>query len=237
MLMIILGLVVLGYRSLQELKVDRYPAVDFPFVSVVTVFPGAGPEDVEDLVVVPVEDAVAGIPGIDQLISISQEGVGVVVIAFEEGIDGNQAAIEVERQVATVRGGLPTEAFDPSIIKADINAFPIMEVILSGPQGQDTLSQLARDDIKPRLQTIQGVASVSISGGREGEIQVDADPAKLAAYGIPLEVVQQALVLNNLTFPAGSIEEGRQKGGDRERSGSRWPFPVRGRWSLNAGPG
>jgi HAE1 family hydrophobic/amphiphilic exporter-1 len=211
MLMIILGLVVLGYRSLQELKVDRYPAVDFPFVSVVTVFPGAGPEDVEDLVVVPVEDVVAGIPGIDQLISISQEGVGVVVIAFEEGIDGNQAAIEVERQVATVRGGLPTEAFDPSIIKADINAFPIMEVILSGPQGQDTLSQLARDDIKPRLQTIQGVASVSISGGREGEIQVDADPAKLAAYGIPLEVVQQALVLNNLTFPAGSIEEGRQK--------------------------
>jgi HAE1 family hydrophobic/amphiphilic exporter-1 len=211
MLMIILGLVVLGYRSLTELQVDRYPAVDFPFVSVITVFPGAGPEDVEDLVVVPIEDAVAGIPGIDQLASISQEGVGVVVIAFEEGVDGNQAAIEVERQVATVGGQLPTEAFDPSIIKADINAIPIMEIILSGPQGQDALSAVARDDIKPRLQTIRGVAAVSISGGREGEIQVEADPAKLAAYGIPLEVVQQALVLNNLTFPAGSIEEGRQR--------------------------
>ncbi len=210
MLMIILGLVVLGYRSLTELPVDRYPSVDFPFVSVVTVFPGAGPEDVEDLVVKPIEDAVAGIPGIDQLFSISQEGVGVVVIAFEEGVDGNQAAIEVERQVATVGGQLPAEAFDPSIIKADINAFPIMEVILSGPQGQDALSEVARDEIKPRLQTIQGVAAVSISGGRESEIHVEADPAKLAAYGIPLEVVQQALVLNNLTFPAGSIEEGRQ---------------------------
>jgi len=211
MLMIILALVVLGYRSLTELPVDRYPSVDFPFVSVITVFPGAGPEDVEDLVVKPIEDAVAGIPGIDQLLSTSQEGVGVVVVAFEEGVDGDQAAIEVERQVATVRGGLPAEAFDPSIIKADINAIPIMEIILSGPQGQDALSEVARDEIKPRLQTIRGVAAVSISGGRESEIHVAADPAKLAAFGIPLEVVQQALVLNNLTFPAGSIEEGRQK--------------------------
>jgi HAE1 family hydrophobic/amphiphilic exporter-1 len=211
MLMIILGLVVLGYRSLTELQVDRYPAVDFPFVSVVIVFPGAGPEDVEDLVVKPIEDAVAGIPGIDQLYSTSQEGVGVVVIAFEEGVDGDQAAIEVERQVATVRGELPAEAFDPSIIKADINAIPILEIILSGPQGQDALFEVARDDIKPRLQTIQGVAAVNISGGREREIHVEADPARLAAFGIPLETVQQALVLNNLTFPAGSIEEGRQK--------------------------
>jgi HAE1 family hydrophobic/amphiphilic exporter-1 len=208
--MIILGLVVLGYRSLTELPVDRYPSVDFPFVSVVTIFPGAGPEDVEDLVVKPIEDAVAGISGIDQLFSTSQEGVGFVIVAFEEGIDGDRAAIEVERQVATVRGQLPAEAFDPSIIKADINAFPIMEIILSGPQGQDALFEAARDDIKPRLQTIRGVAAVSISGGREREIHVEADPAKLAAYGIPLEVVQQNLVLNNLTFPAGSIEEGRQ---------------------------
>jgi len=208
--MIIVGLVVLGYRSLTEMQVDRYPAVDFPFVSVITVFPGAGPEDVEELVVKPIEDAVAGIPGIDQLFSISQEGVGVVVVAFEEGVDGDQAAIEVERQVAAVGGQLPAEAFDPSIIKADINAIPIMEIILSGPQGQDALSEVARDEIRPRLQTIRGVAAVSISGGRDREIHVEADPAKLAAYGIPLEVVQQALVLNNLTFPAGSIDEGRQ---------------------------
>ena len=122
MLMIILGLVVMGYRSLNEMQVDRYPAVDFPFVSVVTVFPGAGPEDVEDLVVMPIEDAVAGISGIDQIMSVSQEGLGFVVVAFEEGISGDQAAIEVERQVATVRGNLPAEAFDPSVIKADIDA-------------------------------------------------------------------------------------------------------------------
>lgn len=211
MLMIILGLVVMGYRSLTLLQVDRFPQVDFPFVSIVTVFPGASPEDVENLVVTPIEDAVAGIPGIDQIISQANEGFGFVVVAFVEGTDGDQAAIEVERQVASVRGQLPDEATDPSIIKANINAIPVMEIVLSGPQGQDALFEVAENRIKPRLQTIQGVASVNVSGGREREVQVLADPARLAAFGLPLESIQQALALNNLTFPVGSIEEGRQK--------------------------
>jgi HAE1 family hydrophobic/amphiphilic exporter-1 len=211
MLMIILALIVLGYRSLTILQVDRYPKVDFPFVSIITVFPGAGPEDVEDLIIKPIEDAVAGIGGIDQLMSTAREGVGVVVIGFVEGTDGNQAAIDVERQVASVRSKLPTDALAPSIIKADLNAVPIMEVVLSGPQGQDQLFELADNDIKPRLQAIKGVASVNITGGREREIQVEPDPARLAAYRIPLESVQRALQLSNLTFPVGSIEEGRQK--------------------------
>lgn len=211
MLMIILALIVLGYRSLTILQIDRYPKVDFPFVSIVTVFPGAGPEDVEDLIIKPIEDAVAGIGGIDQLMSTARESVGVVVIGFVEGTDGNQAAIEVERQVAAVRSNLPTEALAPSIIKADLNAVPIMEVVLSGPQGQDQLFDLATNEVKPRLQAIKGVASVNITGGREREIQVEPDPARLAAYRISLETVQRALQLSNLTFPVGSIDEGRQK--------------------------
>lgn len=211
MLMIILGLVVLGYRALTLMPVDRYPQVDFPFVSVVTVFPGASPEDVEDLVVKPIEDAVAGISGIDTLQSTAREGVGVVIIGFKEGVSGNQAAIEVERQVAAIRGQLPSEAYDPSVIKADINAVPIVQMVLSGPQGQDELYDLAKNDIKPKLQTVRGVAAVNISGGREREVQIYPDPEKLAAYGLSLGAIQQALSLNNLTFPVGSIDEGRQK--------------------------
>jgi hydrophobic/amphiphilic exporter-1 (mainly G- bacteria), HAE1 family len=211
MLMIILGLVVMGIRSFTELQIDRYPAVDFPFVSVVAVFPGASPEDVEDLVVKPIEDAVGGISGIDQILSTAQEGVGFVIIAFNEGVDGNQAAIDVEREVARVRGSFPDEASEPSIIKADINAIPIIEIVLKGPQGQDQLYQIAEEDIQQRLQAIQGVASVNISGGRERQILVEPNPSKLAAYGLSLESIQQALSLNNLTFPVGSLEQGRQK--------------------------
>lgn len=211
MLMIILGLVVMGVRAYTELQVDRFPQVDFPFVTIVVTFPGASPEDVEELVIKPIEDAVAGIPGIDQVTSQANESFGFVGIAFLEGVDGNQAAIDVERQVATVRGQLPEEASDPSVVKADINALPIMQLVLTGPQGQDVLFQIAEDQLKQRLQTIQGVASVNVSGGRDREIQVLADPAKLAAYNLPLEGIQGALASNNLTFPVGDIQEGRQK--------------------------
>lgn len=211
MLMIILGLVVMGYRAYTLMQLDRFPNVDFPFVTVVTVFPGASPEDVEDLVVKPIEDAVATISGIDTLTSQSSEGVGTVTIAFVEGTNGNAAAIEVERQVASVRSQLPAEAEEPTVIKADINAIPILVLALSGPQSQDALFDLADNKLKPRFQSVPGVASVSIAGGRESEVQVNVDPAKLAAFGLPLSAVQQALSANNITFPAGSIEEGRQK--------------------------
>ncbi len=211
MLMIILGLVVLGYRSLTLLQVDRMPKIDLPYVSVITVFPGASPEDVEDLVIKPIEDAVAGIAGIDHINSSANEGLAVVVISFVEGVNGNQAAIDVERQVATVRGTLPSDAQDPTVIKADINAAPIMQVVLNGPQGQDELFDIAENQIKPRLQAVDGVASVDIAGGREREIQVNPDPARLAAFGLSLSTIQQTLAANNLTFPVGSVEEGRQK--------------------------
>ncbi|MEW5960391.1 MAG: efflux RND transporter permease subunit, partial [Chloroflexota bacterium] len=211
MLMIILALVVMGYRAYTFLQLDRFPAVDFPFVAVVTVFPGASPEDVEDLVIKPIEDAVATISGIDQIASQATEGIGTVTIAFVEGTDGNAAAIDVERQVSSVKGELPDEAEDPTIIKADLNTIPVLVMALNGPQSQATLFDLAENTLKARFQAVPGVASISVSGGREQEVQVNIDPAKLAAYGISLSAVQQALQTNNLTFPAGSIEEGRQK--------------------------
>ncbi len=211
MLMIILGLVVMGYRALTLLQVDRFPRVDFPVVSIVTVYPGASPNDVEDLVVKPIEDAVAGIAGIDTINSQSGEGLGFVVVQFVEGTDGNQAAIDVERQVASVRGQLPTDAHDPSVIKADINAIPVMQVVLSGPQDPAELYDLADTQLRPRLQTVPGVASVSVAGGREREIQVNTDPLQLAAFDLTLNSVQQSLAANNVTLPVGSIEEGRQK--------------------------
>lgn len=211
MLMIILGLVVIGYRSFTLLQVDRFPKIDLPYVTVVTVFPGASPEDVEELVVKPIEDTVAGISGIDRITAQANEGYGVVVLAFVEGTDGNQAAIDVERQVATIRSQLPDDAEEPSIIKADINATPIIQIALSGPQGQDALFEIAENDIKSALQTVPGVASVNVSGGRDREIQVYANPARLAAFGLPLESVRQALTLDNVTFPVGSMEVGRQK--------------------------
>lgn len=211
MLMIIVTLVIMGWQGYNRLLLDRFPAVDFPFVSITTVFPGASPEDVEELVIKPIEDAVSTISGIDEINSTAVEGVGTVIIAFVEGTDGNAAAIDVERQVSTVRDLLPAEAEDPTVGKFDLNAIPVLIMTLSGPQSQEALFELADETIKTRLQSVPGVASVRVSGGREREVQVLVDPVKLAGFGLTLSDVQRKLSENNLTFPAGSIEEGRQK--------------------------
>ncbi|MCB9108443.1 MAG: efflux RND transporter permease subunit [Anaerolineales bacterium] len=211
MLMIITAMIIMGIQGYNRLKLDSFPSVDLPFVSITVVYPGASPEDVEDLVLKPIEDAVATIAGIDELNATATEGFGSIAIAFNEGTDGDQAAIDVERQVSTVRGQLPDEAEDPTIIKADINATPVIFMSLAGPQKQEVLFDLADNDIKTRLQTIPGVASVSISGGRDSEVHVYVDPAKLAAFGIPMSDVQRKLAENNVTAPAGTVDEGRQK--------------------------
>ncbi|MEM7030620.1 MAG: efflux RND transporter permease subunit [Chloroflexota bacterium] len=213
MLMFIIALAAIGWRGFNEMNVDRFPTVDFPFITVISAFPGASPEDVETLIVEPIEDAVSTIPGIDFVQSNGYEGAGVIIVAFTEDVDGDQAATEVERQVATVRGQLPDEASDPSIVKADINAIPIMEIILStsGLQSQDDLFKLAEDVISPRLESINGVASLSISGGRDKIIAVELEPAQLAAFDLPLSTINQAFSINNLTFPVGSVEDGNLK--------------------------
>jgi HAE1 family hydrophobic/amphiphilic exporter-1 len=209
MLMIIVTLVIMGYQGYTYLKLDRWPSVDIPIVTIVTRYAGASPEDIEDQVVKPIEDAVASISGIDELTSRATEGMAIVTITFVEGTDGGQAAIDVERQVATV--SLPEEADDPTIIKADTGATPIMVLTLNGPQGQAALFDLADNELKARLQAVSGVASVNISGGREREIQINADPAKLAAYSLPLSEVQQAVANNNVTGPAGNLDQARLK--------------------------
>jgi len=211
MLMIILALVIMGYQGFTRLQLDRFPAVDFPFVTVTVAFPGASPEDVEELAIKPIEDAVSTISGIDELNSTAVEGFGTIIVAFVEGTDGNEAAIEVERQVASIRNQLPAEAEDPTIGKFDFNSIPVLIMALSGPQSQADLFELADDTLKTRLQTVPGVASVSVAGGREREVQVFVDPPRLAAFGLTLGDVQRKLSENNITFPAGSVEEGRQK--------------------------
>jgi HAE1 family hydrophobic/amphiphilic exporter-1 len=209
MLMLIITIVIMGYQGYTYLKLDRFPSVDIPIVTVLIRYAGASPEDIEDQVVKPIEDAVAGISGIDELTSRSTEGLAIVTITFVEGTDGGQAAIDVERQVATV--SLPEDAADPTIIKADTGATPIMVLTLNGPQGQAALFDLADNELKTRLQAVSGVASVSITGGREREVQIYADPAKLSAYNLSLNEVQQAVANNNVTTPAGNLDQARLK--------------------------
>ena len=205
--MVMLGLVVIGLVSYTRLGVDLLPAINFPVVSVVVPYPGAGPESVEQLVVKPVEDVLAGEGNLDFMVSQSTEGMGVVTLVYKETADVDAAAINVERKVNSIRASLPSDVQAPSVIRADVNAQPVMNLSVYGDRPPVELYKIADERIVPRLSTVGGVASATLSGGQQSEVVVNVDLDKLRAYGLSILQFNQALQAENQNVPAGTITE------------------------------
>ncbi|HLG72453.1 MAG TPA: efflux RND transporter permease subunit [Chloroflexota bacterium] len=209
--MLFLALAAMGIVAYTRLPVERFPTISFPVVTVSIGYPGAPPEDVEALVTKPVENAVVGVNGIDTISSNSNQGQSRVTIRFVEGYDVNLASIDIERKINTVRRRLPTTVTDPSINKADITAFPVMNIgITSSKLSPQDLAQIVNDQIQPLIQSINGVADATALGEVTRQINVRVDTDKLRAYGISLTQVQNALVNQNLALPAGPIRTNLQ---------------------------
>jgi HAE1 family hydrophobic/amphiphilic exporter-1 len=220
-LMLILGIVLMGAVSYTRMRVDRFPAISFPAVFVSIPYPGASPSDVEDLVVKPAENAVAGLAGVNTISSTSSEGSGSINIQFVDDADVNQAAIDVERRIAAIRGRLPDDVGDPTIVKADASAQPIMNIALSGPQSLEDLFQLANDTILPKLQSADGVADVTMSGGLQREVHVEVDQQRLQAYGVSCRRSRPPSGARTSASPAGRSTAGRAQRTSGPRASSK----------------
>ena len=206
-LMAILGVVLMGAVSYTHLRIDRLPPIDVPFLGINVQYPQASATDVEQLIAQPIENALSGMPGIDSITSSSNEGRANITLQFVTGTNVDAAALDVGRRLSAIRRQLPTDATDPSIFKADPNAIPILNIALSGAP-TDQLFDLANIDLQPQLQSVGGVASVTISGGLQREVQVTVDYARLASYGLTIQQLSNALVAANVTAPVGSLEQG-----------------------------
>jgi len=205
--MVFVTLAVLGLFGYSRMGVDLLPKMDWPYVSIVTVYPGAGPKEVESLVSRPLEEAVSGVNKLDNVRSYSYEGVSVVLAQFNFSADVDVVTNDVQRVVEQARSKLPDDAKAPMISKSDMNAFPILRVSLTGQMPPRELYQFLKDRIKPRLEQVEGVSAVTIIGGQEREIRVELDNQKLNAYGVSVLQVSQALGRENLDFPTGKIDE------------------------------
>ena len=206
-LMVILGVVLMGAISYTHLRVDRLPPIDIPFLGINVSYPQASAQDVEQLVTQPIENAVSGLAGVNSVSSTSSEGRSSVTIQFANGTNIDAAALDVGRRVAAIRRQLPADATDPTIFKADPNASPILNIALSGAS-LDQLYDLANRNLQPALQSVPGVASVTISGGLQREIEVQVDYTKLAAYGVTIQQIATALTAANVTSPIGALDQG-----------------------------
>jgi HAE1 family hydrophobic/amphiphilic exporter-1 len=205
--MFVVALVLLGYQSLQRMAVDLYPDISFPFVTVVTVYPGAGPEEVEDTITKPLEDAVSGISDVKNVQSSSSEGVSILGLEFYIGTDVDVVAADVRDRVSAARGNLPRDIEEPVVRKFEVSAIPVISVAMSSKRPAVQLRKIADDVVKYRLGQLPGVAAVSVAGGDIREIQVRVDKGRLDAYGLSIQQLNQLLQAENLNIPAGTIKE------------------------------
>lgn len=203
--MIFVALAVLGIYSYNQMGVDLLPRMDWPIVSVVTVYPGAGPQEVENDVSKPLEDGLSSLNSIDNIRSYSRENVSVVVVQFSFSTDVNTAANDVQRSVDMVRSRLPRDAEAPRVQKADLNSFPIVRISAQGDMEPTALYQFIKDNVKTALEHVPGVATVELVGGKQREIKVQVKNARLRAYNVSLMRVAQALASDNIDSPAGTV--------------------------------
>lgn len=201
-------LVVFGLSSLPRLGVDLLPDVDYPFVSVLVTWTGASPEEMENLVAKPIEDAASAVSGIKTITSVSRAGLAQVTIEFVLGTDPRMAAADVREKVGGIRKALPDQIDEPVTQRIDITASPVVYYSLSSEQrSRGEIRKMATDIIKQRLQQLDGVGDVGIFGGGDREIQVSVDPRRLDAYGLTLDQVISTVNNANTNTPGGYVKE------------------------------
>ncbi|MBS1272221.1 MAG: Multidrug resistance protein MdtC [Candidatus Marinimicrobia bacterium] len=207
--MIFLIVIGFGLFSLSRLKVDLFPDVTFPVIGVITQYEGVGPYDMENLVTRPMEEAVTSVENIETINSRSMSGTSILIIEFDWGTDMDQAEIDVRKNLDIVRDMLPEEVSDPITFAFDPSMQPIAFLALSSDQlGQAELREVAKEKIEPRIERIPGVASADAQGGLERQINVKVEPRELAAKGIDINQIINAIRMENLQIPGGQMEEG-----------------------------
>ncbi len=205
---LIIALVVVGGVGYTSLGVDRFPRIDFPVVAVITRLPGAAPEEVETEVTDKIEESINTIAGIDDLQSVSAEGISQVFVTFvlEKNVD--VAAQEVRDKVNRVLAELPRDIDQPIVEKLDPDATPVLSIALSGTRTLRETTEFADKVFRRQIESVNGVGQVTILGGRSRRINVRLDTERLKAYGLTAVDVRRALQTQNVKMPGGTLKSG-----------------------------
>lgn len=211
--MIVLILMVLGVVSFTRLGLDFFPDMQFPEVSVITTYPGASSEEIETLITRPLEESVATVSGVRKVKSSSREGVSVIQAELEWGTNLDLVAQDVRNMMDITYDLLPDEVERPLVIKANTDLMPVLYYGVLSETSRDlrNLRKLIEDSVEKRLETLPGVASVSVYGGHEREILVEVDRSRLEAHGLALDDIIRVIASQNRDIPGGHINQGTQE--------------------------
>lgn len=209
MIMIIFVLLAaLGIYCTTQLPLDLYPEMDIPYIIVSTEYSNAGPEEVEKSVTRTLESVLSSVTGLKKLTSKSSTGQSLVIMEFEYGSNLDTATNNIRDKIEIVRNYLPTDSKAPIVFQMDPSMMPIMALVINGQRKPEEISSYVEDVIKPRLEQIDGVASTSISGGREKAVLIDVPKDRLDAYDLTITQIAQMIGAQNITSSGGNIEQG-----------------------------
>jgi len=205
------ALIVIGGYAYMKLGVDLFPKVQFPTVTVTTTLPGASPEEIETQITKRIEEAVNTIEGIDEMRSVSAEGVSQVFITFVLERPTDSAAQDVRDRINRVLKDLPEDVEPPVIDKLDVDAQPVMSLAVSAKRSLRETTEISDKRIKQNIESLGGVGQVRFIGDRKREVQVYIDPKKLSSYNLTIDQVRQGLATQNVEIPGGRIDQGAKE--------------------------
>jgi len=213
--MIMMIIIVLGMTMLFKLPIQLFPDMEMPIVSVSTKYFGASPQDIETQVTKKLEDQFASLDDVDTISSTSAQDVSTIMIQFNWGADLDLAAIDVQSMVDEVKKDLPSDLTEePVVKKVDPNSKPALQFALAGEGKNFSLSelyQIADKELKPELEKIKGVSSVSIVGGRENEVKVLLNPTQMNYYGLSSPQVLEVIAKDSRNYAVGKLDEGSKE--------------------------
>jgi len=209
--MLVMAFVVAGLAAYARLGIDRFPRIDLPTVYVRTTYPGAASAEVESEVTQILEDAVATVAGIDELRSITTDGTSLLLLTFLIDRDIDSATQDVRDAIGSVLNRLPPGIDPPVVRKQDLDASPILSLVVSGPHEGRELYVLAERYVKNVIESAKGVGEVEIKGASDRAVQVNIDARRLAAYRLSITQVREALVRQNAEVPGGRVDAGARE--------------------------
>lgn len=210
-IMVFLVVLMFGGIGYSKMPANLMPDIDVPVALVMTQWSGAGPEDIDDQISEPIEKSLSSISNVKTTVSQSSEGVSIVVAQFEYGVDVDEKLNDIRSKVDTVKMTLPDDVDNPSILKMDMNAQAIAQVVVTGEGTADDIMKYAEETVQVKLEAVDGTTSADINGGDKTQINVIADPAVLSSYGVTLDTIKGLLSATNKSYPYGSITQGEDK--------------------------
>ncbi len=209
--LIFVAVIVLGLFSLSRLPIDQMPEMDPPYVTVMTTYAGANASEIETNITKLIENSLNSVDGLKNITSTSKDNISVVSLEFEWGSDIDEALNDIRSYVDLLYDNLPDGVSRPMILKLNSSAMPIMVYGFTAEESYPGLDRILEDNVVNVLNRVDGIGNITVSGAPERYVYIDLDPKQLDAYGIPLELVGNAISANNLDLASGTVKMGKEQ--------------------------